>query len=364
MSSEDDKSRESSPARSTSETRGSSARPRQGPPNIIAFVDSQDPNVKSAIQRHTAYHSAAQRREARMQSLRRGTQSRYLDWGRRQGSESVQPRSPESSSSSPYLQSSAIQGSDTVPGSLSTSSASLFPRAQPLPQSRRSSGSSSPTPPTLTSAEDAILQFCRLYLLSQHRLVASNQDSIIHLREVLRTTDPNLTSADLTSNPEQQAAYEATISFMRTDEACTNLLLAHSHSLRARIQDSESNAETDRQAAQTYLARGTNVLRNRLRDSDSRGASSDPNIQAVLLLVSYSADFGQPGETDIHSDALRTMVQQRGGLEGLAGNVVLHRQLVAADTARRYHLTLSCTADCCRELRFPNGFWGGGQQQQ
>jgi hypothetical protein len=50
----------------------------------IEFVDSQAPNVRSAIQRHTAYHSAAQRREARSRRLRQATQPRYLEWSRRQ----------------------------------------------------------------------------------------------------------------------------------------------------------------------------------------------------------------------------------------------------------------------------------------
>jgi hypothetical protein len=49
----------------------------------IEFVDSQAPNVRSAIQRHTAYHSAAQRREARSRRLRQATQPRYLEWSRR-----------------------------------------------------------------------------------------------------------------------------------------------------------------------------------------------------------------------------------------------------------------------------------------
>ena len=150
------------------------------------------------------------------------------------------------------------------------------------------------------------------------------------------------------------------INYMRLDEACTQILLAYCQSLRATLQQTEGVEEPDQQAAQQYLARGTNLLRNRLRDSNT--ASSDANIQAVLLLVCYTSDFGSGSEVNIHADALRTMVAERGGIEALSGNAVLHHQLLAADTARRYHLTLDCQANCQKDLRFPNRFWSARQQ--
>lgn len=70
--------------------RRSSANPRlEGQPirrgttsQLITFVDSQDPNSRSAIQRHTAHHSNAQRRDARLRSLR-SNRPRLLEWQRR-----------------------------------------------------------------------------------------------------------------------------------------------------------------------------------------------------------------------------------------------------------------------------------------
>ena len=115
------------------------------------------------------------------------------------------------------------------------------------------------------------------------------------------------------------------------------------------------DADQGRRLAQQYFGRGTNLLWNRLRDGHN--ASSDVNIQAVLLLVSYAADFGQTGEADIHIDSLRTMVSERGGIDGLQINQTLHWQLQMIDMSRRHHLTLSCVAECQEPLRFPNGLW-------
>jgi hypothetical protein len=147
---------------------------------------------------------------------------------------------------------------------------------------------------------------------------------------------------------------------MRLDDASTQLLLAYCHSVRARHRENEGNGEHDREAARQYLGRGTNALWNRLQDTAN--ASSDANIQAVLLLVAYTKDFGQQGEVDIHAEALRTMVAQRGGLAEMSGIAVLYHQLAAADSSRVLHLTLTCREECGRDLRFPEGFWGASQQ--
>ena len=241
-------------------------------------------------------------------------------------------------------------------GSLSTTSAAILPVADLQITSRPSSGERAMASSALTNAEEALLQFCVFYIRAQHQLVPSNGDRISRLQEL---PIENLSS----SQPDPQTL-EAVIAFIRLDEVSTQLLLAYADTLRARLQETPSSTHQDQQSAQIYLTRGTSLLRNRLRDSTT--ASSDANIQAVLLLVTYSADFGSSTEVDIHADALRTMVQQRGGLEALSasgtGSALLHRQLVEMDSARRYHLTLACQEDCCRELRFPDGFWSRPEQ--
>ena len=223
----------------------------------------------------------------------------------------------------------------------------------PLTLSPQSSGESPTATPVVTPSEEALLQFSGFYISAQHRLVPSNRDTISDLQ--------GLPADNLLPHHPDSQAFAATIAFIRLNEACTQLLLAYAHALRNRLQEPPSATSPDHQAAQRYLLRGTSLLRNRLRDSQT--ASSDANIQAVLLLVSYTADFGSPAQVDIHADGLRTMTQQRGGLEalGATGNAVLHRQLVEMDTARRYHLTLGCQYDCSRELRFPGGFWARPQ---
>jgi hypothetical protein len=96
MSSSDNPSQDDTPRQ-----RGdrSPSTPQQSP-NIIEFVDSQDPNARSAIQRHTAYHSAAQRRDTRSRLLRRSSQARYLEWTRRPRTDADVVTSSASSASS------------------------------------------------------------------------------------------------------------------------------------------------------------------------------------------------------------------------------------------------------------------------
>ena len=84
-------------------------------------------------------------------------------------------------------------------------------------------------------------------------------------------------------------------------------------------------------------------------------ASSDANVQAVLLLLAYTADFGQPDEVVLHANALRTMISQRGGIEAFVHNPALHQQLLGIERSRRHHLTYDCIADCPDPLRFPTG---------
>lgn len=147
--------------------------------------------------------------------------------------------------------------------------------------------------------------------------------------------------------------------FIRSDEASTQLMLAYCYAVAARQQEHAQAATLQRQQAQQYFGRGTNILWNRLRDP--RHASSDANIQAVLVLVAYATDFGHPGEVEIHADALRTMVAQRGGT-ALIENHTLRDQLENIEASRRYHLTLGLDHECAAPKRFPHGFWGSSRR--
>lgn len=144
------------------------------------------------------------------------------------------------------------------------------------------------------------------------------------------------------------------MALIRTDEAATQLMLAYCYAIAARQEQRSEAATQQQQHAQQYFGRGTNILWNRLRDP--RHASSDANIQAVLLLVAYASDFGQSGEVEIHADALRTMVAQRGGTASI-GNQTLRGQLESIQASRRYHLTLWLDHECGTARRFPHGFW-------
>lgn len=325
---------------------------------MIQFVDSEDPEIKSTIQRHTAYHSAAQRRDARLQSLRQGAQSRYLEWGRReQGSSDQGPSGETVSSPSRMSPVTLVHEADGIAVDSRT-----YPTAQAYSNSQAVTGESSgerTTPTLLTASEEELIRVCGFYFRSQHQVESRHSDTAAHLREMMASesiSGPTTADADRLSGRSLERRYENAMAFMRRDEACTQLLMAYCHSMRAAFHDNEISGEAHRQAAQNYLGRGTNMLSSRLRDAVT--ASSDANVQAVLLLVSYAADFGQRKEVDLHADALRTMVAERGGLEALKSRVDLYIQLKALDGARRMHLTLDCYhADCHQLLRFPGGFW-------
>jgi hypothetical protein len=79
-------------------------------------------------------------------------------------------------------------------------------------------------------------------------------------------------------------------------------------------------------------------------------------MQAVLLLVAWTSDFGQQGEVEIHADALRTMVAERTHA-GVISNPTLRAQLESISTSRKFHLTLGFEHECDAPRRFPNGFW-------
>ena len=94
--------REQSPGRSITPPRSEGqASGSSGTRPLITFVDSQDPDSRSAIQRHTAHHSNAQRRDARLRSLR-SDRPRLLKWQRRLSAETdnFSFTSPQTSASS------------------------------------------------------------------------------------------------------------------------------------------------------------------------------------------------------------------------------------------------------------------------
>lgn len=92
--------REDPASRSNSSSRADQ-QPLRAATQLITFVDSQDPNSRSAIQRHTAHHSNAQRQEARMRSLRIN-RPRLLQWQRRPSvdTDTLSVTSPQGSTSS------------------------------------------------------------------------------------------------------------------------------------------------------------------------------------------------------------------------------------------------------------------------
>lgn len=112
----------------------------------------------------------------------------------------------------------------------------------------------------------------------------------------------------------------------------------------------------DRNEAQRYYGQGARLLFDGLTNPET--ASSDENIQAVLLLIAYAFDTGAIDEVPIHVAALSRMLHARGGrLEFLQADIhpTLMLQLRALQNSRVGHLTLDCGSDCNEELRFPNG---------
>lgn len=150
----------------TSSSRNSGRRASNGGrrPNTIEFVNSQDPNVRSAIQRHTAYHSAAQRRDARTRYLQRPGQSRFLPWGRRPGrGHSEQPTSSASSVSS--LSISPVPSIER-PADQSRSSSNPLDQDSQASNSRSESLAETQTTPSVSVStnnfrDDAVLEFCK-----------------------------------------------------------------------------------------------------------------------------------------------------------------------------------------------------------
>lgn len=119
--------------------------------------------------------------------------------------------------------------------------------------------------------------------------------------------------------------------------------------------DSNVPTESERNDAQRLYGRGTRLLSERLTNPQT--ASSNGNIQAVLLLIAYTADTGSTEEVLIHLRALSRMIKQRGGLQVLESQIdsTLKLQVRAISQSRSRHLTLGCGPQCHFEARFPGG---------
>lgn len=137
-------------------------------------------------------------------------------------------------------------------------------------------------------------------------------------------------------------------------EASTCLLSAYVLACRGAISPG-GPTESDLNDAQRLYGQGTRLLGNRLTNPQT--ASSDGNIQAVLLLIAYAADTGSAEEVPIHFGALSRMIKERGGLPALEEQIdsTLRMQVRAISHSRRHHLTLGCTPGCPYETRFPGG---------
>lgn len=335
--------KETSSRQSSSTSSRSEGQPRRSSTTrqLITFVDSQDPNSRSTIQRHTAHHSNAQRRDARLQSLR-SNRPRLLEWQRRPSVEgdTITITSPSSSRSSasispaPILSTTAAAPSDISP-ELSLLVTSTLEQTSMFASGR----SESPVSPL----EDEILTACK-----------PNRPRALTILRGLMLTTFFADLSNLCAHGNQETFRDVLNYICATDVASRCLMIAYMLALRCRGQEG-TQAEADRTNAQRNYGRGTRLLRDRLTSSNT--ASSDENIQAVLLLIAYAADIGTPEEVSIHTSALRRMITQRGGLPNLTTSLPspLVVQLNAVGVSRCEHLTLQCASNCQHRLRFPAG---------
>lgn len=134
---------------------------------LITFVDSQDPNSRSAIQRHTAHHSNAQRRDARLRSLR-SNRPRLLEWQRRPSAETdaLSVTSPHSSTSSTSVSPApGLRAPLSAPGEICTELAnapafSPEEKITPPPQSAIEGDLTGEIP----SMDDTVVDDCKLFM--------------------------------------------------------------------------------------------------------------------------------------------------------------------------------------------------------
>lgn len=158
-------------------------------------------------------------------------------------------------------------------------------------------------------------------------------------------------STTLCPHSRHRELFNSAIAYMREHQAAHHMLLAYAFAMRWKLYSSPETVQ-DQVDAQSYLGRATNLLWNRLRMIGH--ASSDSNIQAVLLLIAYTSDFGRGGEVQLHADALRAMIEERGGIDAFGHNQVLQQQLWMIEESREFHLTFNCEPSCTSARRFPD----------
>lgn len=153
----------------------------------------------------------------------------------------------------------------------------------------------------------------------------------------------------------QHDTWRRVIEYIRIQSTSSNSLLTAYILACSGRPGVDSEVEADLNDAQRFYGMGTRLLRDRLISPET--ASSDENIQAVLLLIAYASDTGSMNEVPIHVSALERMIRQRGGLGALENEIdsTLMLQLRAISRSRQRHLTLDCEAGCAGQLRFPQG---------
>lgn len=341
--------KEQSSRKSTTPSRSerASRRPTTARPSLT-FVNSQDPNSRSTIQRHTARHSNAQRRIARLQSLRgSSSRPRLLEWQRRRPSvegDTISTTSGQSSASSLTISPApGLRGPASAPGDISSeiaSAATEIPEFQPQIVLDHLTFA--------TSAQDPADE--PLYRLTSQEIERCRSDRTYYSLFRYLLTPPDLQTTCIHSQPD---LYRSVInSILTTDLSSTAILTSYVLAILD-LQPAHSTSTTEQSRSQQAYTNGTRLLRARL--SNPTTAASDINIQSVLLLIAYAADTRTPAETSLHVSALTWMVQQRGGLAQLLDEVdpVLGMQLSEIARSHVRHLTVPCGIGCEYDLRFP-----------
>ena len=114
------------------------------------FIDAQDRNTRSQIQRHTAYHAVQQRREAgRQRLLGDGSTPRFFEWQRRSNPDSTSP----TTSLSRLI----------TPSGSTTRGYRIFEDIE-QENNMMSSPSVAPVATQYTDNEEGLLQYCKLSL--------------------------------------------------------------------------------------------------------------------------------------------------------------------------------------------------------
>ena len=250
--------------------------------------------MRSTIQRHTAYHAAAQRREARLQSSRERTYVLTISFGSVTNSgRLITPGRPLNLE---WQRRSSLETSVSTPSYASTLD------------------TPAPTTPDITEP-------------------ARPDRSSTDVEEAGASSDRRRRSAEAYRNnaiaPVESLEPPVSSSVLRNigaDEIGRRVLDAYQLAIRAQSlpQRNPQHWEArERALEQVNLVLG--VLRQRLA-SEHEGYS-DQTIQAVLVLFVYASRFQTPDEATSHRTALERMISLRGGLDSFGHNLILAQQL-------------------------------------